>query len=575
MGVDARIHPMSNPISEPTVLGSEQAAVDMLEPLEEIVMDSTGKADDQLSKASSGSCSTAAHTPPGAVTPPTAGKRWELGDDGEHDVTESWHRSMKHTMDRINDLEKTPLGLADVCKYELNVLIATFVPMLIALGSLMALLYPFYTYAREAIPILLEKGFLADAEQLKKLRLCPPNAGDDCVDPRFVMTYGVQEQFGQIYDGYLPQIPSYLTLSMIWVPLVFTVTITLCAVVAASKQAVVDGKKQSHVDFKGGWKAVGLLNAVGCLPVVFAQAVKSLGKVSSTIGSGATLMTAAVVFWLTVRKVRKIDGDHGVPTGYLVGCIWTGMVMVGINQFVMKKVTSQTGLCVIWFVWSFCGEITLTYWRMKLRNVDLSKVDSRIVPLLAVPLSVSINCGKRIPLLALTDYSYIIVMNVACFMFEVFTRLTVVQRDGWVDRKLLRKSFEECEAWKDALHRQCYLHNEMIQEMLELLFPVPITITLFMIQYSPEGRAVLLAPIVTNCAIQIVQELIADCLCIVIGSRMQGKFYRVAKSTLFTRQTYALLVVIVSLVSFSVNGLYFFTYLRVGLTRDGHYLTVI
>ena len=119
----------------------------------------------------------------------------------------------------------------------------------------MALLYPFYSYAQEAIPILLEKGFLADAEQLKKLRLCPPNAGDDCVDPRFVMTYGVQEQFGQIYEGYLPQVPSYLTISMIWVPLVFVVTITLCAVIAASREPLAvacrPSKRQCEVNSGG------------------------------------------------------------------------------------------------------------------------------------------------------------------------------------------------------------------------------------------------------------------------------------------------------------------------------------
>merc|ERR1719498_2316174 len=100
-------------------------------------------------------------------------------------------------------------------------------------------------------------------------------------------------------------------------------------------------------------------------------------------------------------------------------------------------------------------------------------------------------------------------MNIVCFLFEVFTRLTVTRRDFWIDRYVLRKSVEECEDWKDALHRQFYLHNEMIQEMLELLFPLPITVVLYMIQYSPAAQAVRLAPILSNCAIQIVQELLA------------------------------------------------------------------
>mgnify|MGYP003957991205 CR=1 FL=1 len=570
---------MSNPIFEPTVLGSEQ-----VEKLDEIVMDcekpGNGETDgaDRLSKVSNSSSTGSTVTPRDIMTPPDTApsppQRWWVSDEGAEDP-EAWQRTLKYTMQCIKDMESTPLTILEVCKYEVNVLIATFVPMVLSMSVLLVLLYPLYLYAQEAIPQLIEQDFVPDAEQLKKLRLCPPNAGDDCVDPRFVMMYGVQEQFGQIYEGYLPPIPMYMTLVIFWVPFVFFLLVVVFAVVSASKQAVVEGQKQPYLDYKEGWKQVGLLNVASMLPFSLAQAAKATGMVSSIVGSGVSFVSVCGTFWLTMRKFRKIDADLRLPEGYMCGTLMASTIMIVINQFFVKRVTSQNGLCILWLVWTVLGEMLLSYWRLKLRHVDLSKVDTRIVPILSLCISVQVNCGKRIPLLCLTDYSYIIVMNIVCFVYEVSTRVTVVRRDFWIDRHILRKSIEECQAWKDALHRQFYLHNEMVQEMLELLFPLPITVTLFMIQYSPEAKVVLLAPILTNCAIQIVQELLADCACIMVGSRMQNKFYRVAKANLFSRQSYALLVFFLTFIIFAVNGLYFLTYMRVGLTADGHYLTVI
>jgi len=255
----------------------------------------------------------------------------------------------------------------------------------------------------------------------------------------------------------------------------------------------------------------------------------------------------------------------------MVSCV----LAVVMNQFVVKKVASQVGFCMIWLAWTILGEAITSYWRLKMRYCDLSKMDVHLVPILSICMAVTINCGKRIPLLCLTDYTYIVVMNAACLTFEVFQRLTVVGRDIWLDQKYFRMSGEDSKAWMDVLHRQTYLHNEMLMEMMELMFPVPLSIVLYMIQYSPEGKAVLLAPILTNCILQILQELVADCICLWVGSTRQNKFYRAAKTSLFTKQSYMMLVFLIPAVCFGANGFYFYTYLRVGLTPDGDYVTLI
>jgi len=166
-------------------------------------------------------------------------------------------------------------------------------------------------------------------------------------------------------------------------------------------------------------------------------------------------------------------------------------------------------------------------------------------------------------------------MNAVCFVVEVLSRITVLARDRLIDTTLRRMSAEEAEAWKDTLHRQIYIHNEMLQEILELVAPVPMALLLYLMQYSPTGEPVKLEPMLLNTVLQVLQEFCADAVAIYYGSSHQKKFYRVASKSLFDGKRYKLLLVILSSTVYGVNGFYFYTYLRVGKTWGGDYVTLI
>merc|ERR1712139_168587 len=97
-------------------------------------------------------------------------------------------------------------------------------------------------------------------------------------------------------------------------------------------------------------------------------------------------------------------------------------------------------------------------------------------------------------------------MNAVSFVVEVLNRNTILWRDGVIEARVRGKD------WKDALHRQAYIHNEMLTEMMELIFPVPVAVVLYLIQFSPESKALPLMPILVNTTLQLVQEFLADCI---------------------------------------------------------------
>lgn len=131
------------------------------------------------------------------------------------------------------------------------------------------------------------------------------------------------------------------------------------------------------------------------------------------------------------------------------------------------------------------------------------------------------------------------------------------------------------EAWKDVMHRQAYLHCEMLQELIEVLFPIPMTVLLYWIQFSPTGEKVELAPMLVNCGLQVGQEFVADCMAIFWGNSQQNKFYRVAATNLFRGYNYPMMVMILVTVAYATNGFYFATYLKVGKTHAGDYVSLI
>jgi len=282
-----------------------------------------------------------------------------------------------------------------------------------------------------------------------------------------------------------------------------------------------------------------------------------------------------VTWYVVYRKFRSTGAEPRAVKGYIITALGTGLVAIIVNQFISKRVTSEAGFIVIWVLWTVIGEMFMAYFRCQCRNVDLTKCDPHTVPLLSVQGGLTINCGKRIPLLCLFSINTIIIMNVVSFFVEVTNRITILGRDRMIDRCIRRLSAEEAEAWKDTLHRQIYIHNEMIQEILELIAPVPIAVLLYLIQYSPSGAPVLIGPLALNTVLQVLQEFLADAVAIHYGFKYQKKFYRVAAKSLFSVERYKYILVIITAITYGVHGLFFYTYLRVGKLPTGEFVTLI
>jgi hypothetical protein len=495
----------------------------------------------------------------------------------QQELQYSWKFAKKKLDDDIAQVESSGLGLSGVIQYELDVIKNALVPMVAVFGVLAVLLLPFYAYAQTAIADLQQEAFVPDPALLTELQLCPAADPETCMDPRFNVTYGVQEQFGQVYQDVLPKIVPYLPLTMVVIPVVFFfglhVTMSACAGPLAVAQ---DGKQSSNTDVWATSRLIRWYMLGGAVVFVAAQCLKSVGSINSRVGSFLSILALALGFYGSYRAiVHKGHGDRNVIKGYIVTCLGSGLLSIAVNQYLMKRIDTELGLCLLWVVWLFLAELTMGYWRLCVRKIDLEKVDTHVVCLLSIQAGACINTMKRIPILCLTQYSFIVTMNVLSFFIEVLNRVTTVRRDTFFDR-CIRRVKDEDMSWKRSnLHRQVYIHNEMLQEIFELIFPIPLAACLYAIQFNPVGTPVIATPMVVNCVLQMLQEFCADGCAIWYGSKYQNKFYRVAASNMWNPYRFKLMTALIATSTFGVNGFFLYTYLRVGLTADGAHITFV
>jgi hypothetical protein len=490
----------------------------------------------------------------------------------------SWKFAVKKLDDDIQQVESRKLGFGDVVAYELEVIKNSLFPMLVVFLGLAALLLPFYNYSQSAIAELNAQGFVASVDRVTELQLCPSAADpDDCLDPRFNQTYGVQEQFGQVYDGFLPTVVPYLPLTMFVIPIVFFIGLMVTMSTCAGPLGVgSDGKQSSDTDIWATGRLIRWVMLAGAVVFTAAQCMKSLGRIPSRVGSLLSIFALAVAFYGSYRGiVHKGKGDRNVCKGYIATSLGSGLMAIIVNQYIFKRVDSEAGLCILWAVWVVMGELIMGYWRLCVRRLDLEKVDTHVVCMLSIQGGTCINTMKRIPLLCLTQYSFIVVMNIVSFFLEVLNRITVVKRDTFFDKCIRRMKEEEMSWKKSTLHRQVYIHNEMLQEIFELIFPIPLAMILYAVQFNPVGVPVEVAPIVTNCVLQMLQEFCADGCAIYYGSKYQNKFYRVAATNMWNPYRFKLMTFLIGTSTFGVNGFFLYTYLRVGQTDGGAHITLV
>jgi len=374
----------------------------------------------------------------------------------------------------------------------------------------------------------------------------------------------------------LARTPPYLFLSMIVVPIATGFTFHVCACVAGGPLAQnPDGSQSSYTDVWATHHLLKWITAASIVGFLVAQSGKAIGVLSSKLGSLLTILVFA--FWAIASycKLVAAKGDRQMLKGFLFSSFLAAAFAIVANQYVMKSISKEIHLCVLWFVWNVCGELCLGYFRLCVRRLDLTKCDTHTCFLLSTVCCATINGNKRIPLLCLTDPMYITVMIFACFLVEVLNRITVVKRDEFFDRCVRRQTLEAALEWKDSLHRQVYIHNEMLQEIFELIYPLPLGIIMYVIQFSPTGEPIGFATIAVNCLLQILIEFFADACAIYYGSKYQSKFYRVASTNMWNPFRFKMLCIMITSSTFCVNGFFFYTYLRVGETPSGDFITLM
>ena len=151
-----------------------------------------------------------------------------------------------------------------------------------------------------------------------------------------------------------------------------------------------------------------------------------------------------------------------------------------------------------------------------------------------------------------------------------------MKRDKWLDRYLWRESKAQSDAWYDQMHKQAYIHAELFSELFELAFPIPLAVMLYLIQFSPGGEGPpSAARMAQNCGQQLALEVLADFLCIFHKSKYQRTFYTVAFTNFVSRKQILLCAGITASVVSAHMNLMMGSQLRVALTHDGHYITLL
>jgi hypothetical protein len=337
-----------------------------------------------------------------------------------------------------------------------------------------------------------------------------------------------------------------------------------------------DGTQSGDTDASATSRAIRVPMLIGGIVFVLAQTLKSIGMIGSRPGSVISIASAGVALYMGYRTiVHRLGGDRQVVKGYIVSSLSAGAMSIVVNQYIMKRLKTEMSLCILWLAWNVIGEFVMGYWRLCVRRLNLEKCDTHVICFLSIQAGACVNINKRVPLLCLSQYSFIVAMNAISFVIEVLNRITVVRRDTAFDRCVRRMKDEDMTWKRSTLHRQVYIHNEMLQEIFELVFPIPLALALFCIQFNPIGVPVDPGPIATNCALQMLQEFCADGCAIWYGSTYQRKFYRVAASNMWNTYRFKLMTVLIFSATFCVSGFYLYTYLRVGETFEGKHITLI
>jgi hypothetical protein len=276
-----------------------------------------------------------------------------------------------------------------------------------------------------------------------------------------------------------------------------------------------------------------------------------------------------------MKMVTRAGGEARVCKGTLYTVVMAMMVTVIVHQSLMKRVTKDAHCLVLWMFWVVVGEYTMAYARKGLRNLEVSVTDSKFAPFTVVATFSIINLAKRVPQLLMTTIPMIVLTNVLCCIVEILNRTTLAARDKWMDVKIFKAGNDDIAAWTNVTHRQVYLHCEMLQEVLELVGPIPMTVMMYMINFTVSVEPPDLTVMVVNCTLQMLQELVADCIAIWWCVKYQGKFYRVGFRNLKSREQVFVYFVAAGFSAFGCLGMFLLQYLRVGLTKDGEYVTLI
>merc|ERR1712096_214256 len=157
----------------------------------------------------------------------------------------------------------------------------------------------------------------------------------------------------------------------------------------------------------------------------------------------------------------------------------------------------------------------MIFLRKGVRTVDVSIFDSRYVTLPLIWTVSIVMTIKKVACLSIQSWTLITVINLVSFGWEVTNRITVVKRDMAMDRWIWGEKSTDL----SPPHKQLYIHAEIVSEIFELAYPIPIGVLLYMIQFSPSGVPPAGVTIVYNVVQQIVVEMLADCVAIFYKSR--------------------------------------------------------
>jgi hypothetical protein len=516
----------------------------------------------------------------GTTRPPTPEEEFkvevkaEITDsmDTKSDLCPSWKASMKFamqdptspTMKLQADIDRdkvTEFGAAQVLVYEFRMLLFAIPLIIWTTGLTVLCMVPFYEYGKDAIDTLIDVGFVQSPDMRKGMG----------PDDRFIMEYSWQDQAAQEYEGLLLRSPSWLVaISGILSPMLPMLGVSL---MFACAWPIAEGKKQ--IEYWDGVRKLAPYALPASVLVCVAQTLKALGYVSSVVGSAISFPPCIGGMCLFMRLVVRAGGESRVCKGTLYTVIVAMMLTVVVNQSLMKRVTSDVHCLVLWMFWVVAGEYTMAYARKGLRNLDVSVTDSKFAPFTVVATFNIINLAKRVPQLLMTTIPMIVLTNVLCCLVEVLNRTTLAARDRWMDAKLFKADQDDISAWANVTHRQVYLHCEMLQELLELVGPIPMTVMMYMVNFTVSEEPPQLSVMILNCSLQMLQEVVADCIAIWWCVKYQGKFYRVGLKNLNSREQNFVFLISSGFSAFGVLGMFLLQYLRVGLTKNGDYVTLI